>query len=141
MEVGLTEASRRQLSARCRSLIRKSGSSQFKGWIERFRAPLVSGAALATVLALGVALLTVTRRAPSQEFAPTGGHPVQLVSVSPTSSGGVSLQWRDGNQRVYRVLKTTNPRDFRRAESFTVRGNHWTDVSPSRGGVVYYKIE
>jgi hypothetical protein len=72
---------------------------------------------------------------------PVAPDEVRLVSVQPAASGGVTLEWRDGNHRVYNVLKSTDPRDFSGAARYAVRGHRWTDTSPAPGEVVFYKVE
>src|SRR5436309_267592 len=137
IRISLTDDSRHRLAVLCQSSVQGRRRSPFFSWLDW----VVPGRALqvASAFALvlfGVALLAVVLpRSPIRE---EGQPPVRLVSVAPSSSGGITLSWKDGNERVYRVLKSTDPRDFSRAEVHAVRGNHWTDESSQGNQVVYY---
>jgi len=142
LKIDLTDASRRHLLLLCREAGRIPARPRWLAWIETthgMQASLASGVVALFLLLLGASWLLVLHRAPAPESP--GDAPIQLVSVAPTTSGGVTMEWRDGSQRLYKVLKSTNPRDFRRAETHAVRGTHWTDETPATGGVVYYKVE
>jgi hypothetical protein len=141
LRIGMTDAARHHLALECseatpsrlRSLLDSlAGASPF-------RLPAAAGA-MAIFLACGLALLLVGHQ---NQNSPSGygQTDVHLVKVVPASSGGVTLEWKDGPQRTYTVLKSTDPRNFQRAETYAVRGNRWTDDSPSLGQVVYYKVE
>ena len=95
--------------------------------------------AMGILVVLGAVSLSLTGRHPG----PVEGTPahVQLFSTHPDATGRVTLEWRDGRQATYRVLKSDNPRDFSKAATFKVRGNRWTDPSGEVGRVAYYRVE
>jgi hypothetical protein len=141
LRIGMTDASRRHLALKCREArpSRLSSLMAAMGSSFPFRLPVAAGA-MAVFLALGLAVILVDH----QNQIDQRGYenpPVKLVNVMPANDGGVTLEWRDGPHRTYTVLKSTNPRSFKGAESYAVRGNRWTDESPSPGQVVYYKVE
>lgn len=141
LEVGMTDAARRHLALRCRET-RPSrwGALAFRlSGMPLLRVPVAAGA-MAVLLAVGVTALLIAHQAPS-DVASYGETTVRLVRVVPASSGGVTLEWRDGDQRTYTVLKSTDPRNFKGAEIHAVRGTRWTDTSPSPGEVVYYRVQ
>ena len=142
VRAGLTGASRRHLALLCREDVQLRSKSWWQNGLALFpsREAAFASAALGLALCLGIYLIFSASRTPrGREDQPP--RPVQLVSVALTESGGVTLTWRDGNQRVYNVLKSSDPRDFRRAERYAVRGHQWTDGTPSAGQVVFYKVE
>lgn len=96
--------------------------------------------AMGTLVVLAAVSLSVTGRH-AVPVQPAPAHAVQLVSIKSGPAGRVTLEWRDGSQATYRVLKSDNPRDFSKAASFKVRGNRWTDPSGEVGRVVYYRVE
>ncbi|HEV8337331.1 MAG TPA: hypothetical protein VGR67_13015 [Candidatus Polarisedimenticolia bacterium] len=141
IRIDLDEAARSRLVRRCRDT---RGS---RGWtLASFLASLQTSrvsfatATLALVLASGVALLSLNHSTNSSETV-YSNDPVHLMSVTQASSGGVTLEWQDGNHKTYRVQKTTNPRNFTAAETYAVRGTRWTDSEPARGQVVYYRVQ
>jgi hypothetical protein len=142
LQVGMTEASRRHLALKCQ----EAGSSPWgalalrMGGPRLLRVPVAAGA-MVLLLTLGVAFLTARRQDATDVTGYGGKSPVRLVTVVPASSGGVTLQWQDGVRRTYTVRKSTDPRNFRGAETFTVKGTRWTDPSPSAGQVVYYRVD
>ncbi len=141
LEVGMTDAARRHLALRCRET-RPSrwGALAFRlSGTPLLRVPVAAGA-MAVLLAVGVTALLIAHQTPS-DVESYGESAARLVTVVPASSGGVTLEWRDGDKRTYTVLKSTDPRDFRGAQSYAVRGTRWTDTSPSQGQVVYYRVE
>ncbi len=141
LEVGMTDAARRHLALRCRETrpSRWAALAFRLSGLPAFRLPVAVGA-MAVVLAVGVTALMIAHQSPS-DVASYGGSTVRLVKVVPAAEGAVTLEWRDGSQRTYTVLKSTNPRDFRGAETHAVRGTRWTDTAPSQGQVVYYRVE
>jgi len=141
LKIGMTDASRRHLALQCRQT-RPSPLGALGillGGLRPSRLPIAAGV-MAVFVAVGVAALTMGHRVPTLPEGP-GQSPVRLVSVVPAASGGVTLEWRDGLQRTYTVRKSTDPRNFNNAETYAVRGNQWTDPAPTRGEVVYYKVE
>ena len=142
MQIGMTTPSRAQLARRCAEAMASSPSG-FLGWLRGILVIQVPQKAMATALGLlvlfGITAVLVSERSAVQ--APSAGHEVQLVSLRPDASGRITLEWRDGSQRTYRILKSDNPRDFSKAASYRVRGNRWTDPSPEGAGVTYYKVE
>jgi len=140
MKIELTGPSLKSMSVLCRDSMARERRPALIRWAAG-RMTLLTPGRMAAVLALailGFALFSaLSHRSPMKE----PGESVRLVSVAATPSGGVSLEWSDGNKRVYRVLKSTNPRSFAGAESHAVLGNRWTDESSSVGSVVYYKVE
>jgi hypothetical protein len=141
MRIGLSEAARSRLARRCRDA-RASRVSTVIRFLSSLQASRVSfaTATLALVLASGVAFLSLNHPTSSNETA-YSNTPVRLVSVTPASSGGVTLVWQDGDHKTYRVQKSTDPRTFDKAESYAVRGTRWTDSEPARGQVVYYRVQ
>jgi hypothetical protein len=100
----------------------------------------------AAALGLAVVLFSLTTVLVSVRQRPQAGRiegepQIRLVSLRPDTSGGVTLEWRDGDRRTYRVLKSDNPRDFSQAENFSVQGNRWTDPDKGAGGIAFYKVE
>ena len=145
LRIEMTEASRRHLVSRCAQVTPVSRSRLLLLRIQEFLSLAAPQRALAVSMGLvvllgGAALLFSVR--PDFRGAPAiGGSQVQLVSLRPDASGRVTLEWRDGSQRTYRVLKSHNPRDFSRADSYEVRGNRWTDRDLGVGRVTYYRVE
>jgi hypothetical protein len=141
LKVGLTDASRRRVAVRCKE-VRPSFwgvlGLQIRS-IPRFPVPVAAGA-MALLLAVGLTAILIGHQI-QQNAVNYGDSPVRLVSVVPAESGGVTLEWRDGPQRTYTVLKSTNPRNFKKAESYAVHGTRWTDTSPAPGQVVYYRVQ
>jgi len=141
LRIGMTDASRRHLALSCREARPSSWgalAARFSG-LALFRLPVAAGT-MALFLALGVAALMVGRQAPV-EVPGRGDSPVRLVSVVPAASGGVTLEWRDGRQRTYTVQRSTDPRNFEKAETYAVRGTRWTDTAPAPGQVVFYRVQ
>jgi hypothetical protein len=97
--------------------------------------------AFGITLLLGVTSVLVSNRMGVPAPDPREGSQVQLVSLHPDASGSVTLEWRDGNQRTYRILKSDNPRDFSKAASFRVRGNRWTDPGSGGSQIAFYRVE
>jgi hypothetical protein len=97
--------------------------------------------AFCMTLLLGVTAVLFSDKMAVKAPALPGDSPVQLVSLHPDASGSVTLEWRDGNQRTYRVLKSDNPRDFSKAASFRVRGNRWTDPASRGNQIAFYRVE
>jgi hypothetical protein len=89
-------------------------------------------AAAGMLVVLGVAVTLVALR---EQARPVSGYAsdVKLVSISPDSQGRVTLEWRDGSRQTYTVLKSSNPRDFSRGQSYTVAGRGGPTPAPSRG--------
>ena len=141
MRIGLSEAARGRLARRCRDA-RGSRVPTIIRFLTSFQASRVSfaTATLALVLASGVVLLSLNHPTTSDEKSYSNTS-VRLVSVTPASSGGVTLVWQDGDHKTYRVQKSTNPRTFDQAESYAVRGTRWTDSEPAPGQVVYYRVQ
>jgi hypothetical protein len=142
LRISLTDASRRPIVAESLRRRRPSVRQTLSLWLEMasfFRTPAM-GPALAMVLVGLLAMLALNRSTYTYK-ASYGDRAIRLVSVVPVSSGGVTLEWQNGQHRVYHVQKSTDPRSFDSAESYTVRGNRWTDVSPARGEVTYYRVQ
>ena len=97
--------------------------------------------AFGLILLLGLSAALLTSHPGIEAPAPESASQVQLVSLHPDASGRVTLEWRDGNQRTYRVFKSDNPRDFSKAASYRVRGNRWTDPTGGADQVAYYRVE
>lgn len=141
LRIGMTDGSRRRLALRCRQ-VRPPARGLLLPRLEGLRLlPLrVAAGAMALFLAVFLAVFVADRQAPTGEKG-RGEAAVRLVSVVPAGPGGVTLEWKDGPRRTYRVLKSSDPRNFSGAESYAVRGTRWTDPAPSRGEVVYYRVE
>jgi len=140
MKIELAGPSRRRIAALCRDSMARERRPALIRWATG-RMTLLTPGRMAAALALAVLGFVLFTALPHRSAVKESEEPVRLVSVAATSTGGISLEWSDGNQRVYRVLKSTNPRSFARAESHAVMGHRWTDESPSVGSVVYYKVE
>jgi hypothetical protein len=143
IEIEPTATSRRHLAALCREELLDAGRRSWTDTVSRLihsGAPALSGA-LGLVLVATVTILFFPRDARQTGATSGPGQEVRLVSVESSPDGAVTLEWQNGKQRVYRVLKSTDPRDFRGAEAHAVRGNRWTDRTPAMGEVVYYKVE
>ncbi len=142
IQIGMSAERRMRLARRCFEAMASSPSG-FLGWMRAIFAVQVPQRAMATALGLlvlfGITAVLVSERSAVQ--APSAGHEVQLVSLHPDASGRITLEWRDGSRRTYRILKSNNPRDFSKAASYRVRGNRWTDPSPEVAGVTFYKVE
>ena len=140
IRISLTADSRRRLALLCQNSLQNRQRNPLISWLEWVSPARVLQASSAVVLVLvGAAVFVLVR--PRPPLREGDQQPVRLVSVAPSPSGGVTLSWEDGNQRVYKVLKSTDPRDFDRAEVHAVRGNHWTDEGSQGNQVVYYKVE
>lgn len=139
IKIGLTGAARRRIATVCREATAPARTPAPTRWL-RGMVVLTPGR-MAAVLAVAVMGFVLFTALSSRSALKESAAPIRLVSVKTTPSGGVSLQWSDGNQRVYKVLKSTSPRSFAGAETHAVLGNQWTDESPSVGSVVYYKVE
>jgi hypothetical protein len=144
IQIGMSAAARTQLARRC---VQEASSSHagLLGWLRGTFAIPVPQAAMATAFGLlvlfGITAVMLSERSAVQTVNVERESQVQLVSLRPDASGHVTLEWRDGSQRTYRILKSNNPRDFSKAASFRVRGNRWTDPSPEGSGITYYKVE
>ena len=143
LRIEMTEASRRHLVSRCAQEPAISKSRLLLLRIQDyFSAPQRTLAiSMSLVILLGGTALLFSLRTDYRGTPPIGGSQVQLVSLRPDASGRVTLEWKDGSQRTYRVLKSHNPRDFSRADSYEVRGNRWTDRDLGVGRVTYYRVE
>ena len=133
LRIGMTDASRHHLAMMCRQPRPRFWEALLPGFetLRLHRLPVAAGA---------MAFLLVGDRVPSGTTG-YGNDPVRLVNVVPAGPEGVTLEWRDGPRRTYTVLKSTDPRNFRGAESYAVKGNRWTDSAPAAGEVVYYRVE
>ena len=142
LRIGLTEASRRSLALRCREQVRPGAWSAWLSRLEGLRLPPVrlAAGAMALFVAVFLAILVADRQVPPGARE-EGRTEVRLVRVVPAGGGGVTLEWKDGPGRTYTVLKSTDPRNFNGAASYAVRGTRWTDPEPSKGEVVYYRVE
>ena len=98
-------------------------------------------AALGVVLLAALVGVLVVERSSSRAPGQAGDSQIQLVSLRPDAAGRVTLEWRDGSQRTYTVLKSDNPRDFSRAAAYSVRGTRWTDPNPGTSQVAFYRVE
>jgi len=144
IQIGMSASSRTQLARHC-AQVATSSRSGFLGWVRGVFAIPVPQAAMATAFGLlvlfGVTAVMLSERSAVQPVNAGRESQVQLVSLRPDASGHITLEWRDGSQRTYRILKSNNPRDFSKAASYSVRGNRWTDPSPEGTGITYYKVE
>jgi hypothetical protein len=140
----MSTAHRTQLARRCAQVAAASPSGLL-GWVRGIFAIPVPQAAMATAFGLlvlfGVTAVMLSERSAVQPVNAGRETQVQLVSLRPDASGHITLEWQDGSQRTYRILKSNNPRDFSKAASYRVRGNRWTDPSPEGTGIIYYKVE
>jgi hypothetical protein len=142
LRISLKDASRQRIVARSREGGRRSIVAGLSLWVEMalsFRTP-AAASAVALILVGFVAIIGVVRSTSTNKVS-YGDSSVRLVSVVPASTGGVTLEWQNGQHRVYRVQKSTDPRNFTAAKTYAVRGTRWTDSSPSQGQVVYYRVQ
>jgi hypothetical protein len=144
MQIDLSPESRIRLARLC---AQQSAAARLGLW-ERIRTiswvlvPQRSVAlAFGITLVLGVTAVLFNSRFGVEAPAPPGSSEVQLVSIHPDADGRVTLEWRDGNQRTYRIFKSDNPRDFSKAASYRVRGHRWTDPNGGGDEVAYYRVE
>jgi hypothetical protein len=144
IQIGMSAPYRMQLARRC-AQVASSSPAGLLGWLRGIFAIPVPQTAMATAFGLlvlvGVTAVMLSERSAVQPVNAERESQVQLVSLRPDASGHITLEWRDGSQRTYRILKSDNPRDFSKAASFRVRGNRWTDPSPGGTGITYYKVE
>ncbi|HEV8701855.1 MAG TPA: zf-HC2 domain-containing protein [Candidatus Polarisedimenticolia bacterium] len=84
-----------------------------------------------------LAALPIAMRDVNRPIRQTG---VSVLDI--TADGGVvRLAWSDGSRDLYRVYKSTDPRDMGQSEVHVVRGNVWTDKRSESSPIVYYRIE
>lgn len=145
IDIQLTPGARRRLALECRRSIERGTISD---WGTRLRGFLLfqlprraTAAALGLAVVVGISSLFLSERQDWDLLR--GGHrsEVSLVSIQPVRQGGVLLEWRDGSQDRFWVLKSSNPRDFSKAERYSVVGTRWMDLDPGRGQVTYYRVE
>ena len=145
IRVELTPGARASLARRCVQEAVQSGERSLWGRIlEIMTIPTPQrglAAALGTLLLAGVVGVLVLEKPGSDLPGRSGSSKIQLVSLSPDAAGRITLEWRDGSQRTYTVLKSDNPRDFSRATAYSVRGNRWTDPSSETNQLAFYRVE
>jgi hypothetical protein len=145
IQVELTPSARANLARQCAQQVSQMTRRGVWGRILHvFLIPVPQkglAAAMGMVLLAVLAGVLVLEKPRSQAPGQTGDSKIQLVSLSPDASGRITLQWRDGSQRTYTVLKSDNPRDFSRAIAYSVRGNRWTDPNSEANQLAFYRVE
>jgi hypothetical protein len=145
IQVEMTPEARSNLARRCAENTTGAWRSSLWGrlvgvlWVPAPQKGLA--AALGMLLLACLAGVLIVEKPQSRAPGGAGDSKIQLVSLSPDASGRVTLEWRDGSQRTYTVLKSDNPRDFSRATAYSVRGTRWTDPNPGTSQVAFYRVE
>lgn len=57
------------------------------------------------------------------------------------TDGTVELSWEGSKKNVYKIVRSTSPKDFTNAYTVMVAGNSWTDPLKNDSNIIYYKIE
>jgi len=145
IDIQLSPGARHRLAFECRRAIERGAVSS---WGARLRSFLLfqvprraTAAALGLSLVVGISSLFLSERQDWDILRGAHRSDVMLVSIQPVRQGGVLLEWRDGPQDRFWVLKSSNPRDFSKAERYSVVGTRWMDLDPGKGQVTYYRVE
>jgi hypothetical protein len=145
IDIQLSPQARRRLALECRRNIERG---RLYEWGIRLRSFLLyqvprraTAAALGLSVVVGISSLFLAERQDWDLLRGARRSDVNLVSIQPVRQGGVVLEWRDGSQDRFWVLKSNNPRDFSKAERYSVVGNRWMDLDPGKGQVTYYRVE
>ena len=145
IDIRFTPGARRRLALECRRTIERGTISD---WGTRLRGFLLfemprhaTAAALGLAVVVGISSLLLSERQDWDLLRGARGSEIRLVSIQPVRQGGILLEWRDGSQDRFWVLKSSNPRDFSKAERYRVAGTRFMDLEPAEGGVVYYRVE
>ncbi len=145
IDIQFSPGARRRLALECRRNIERG---TFSDWGIRLRSFLLfqvprraTAAALGLSVVVGLSSLFLSERQDWDILRGAHRSEVSLVSIQPVRQGGVLLEWRDGTQDRFWVLKTSNPRDFSKAERYSVVGTRWMDLDPGKGQVTYYRVE
>ncbi|HEU5182496.1 MAG TPA: hypothetical protein VFW45_17045 [Candidatus Polarisedimenticolia bacterium] len=145
IDIQLSPGARRRLALECRRNIERGAVSD---WGSRLRSFLLfqlprraTAAALGLSVVVGISSLFLSERQDWDLLRGAHRSEVSLVSIQPVRQGGVLLEWRDGTQDRFWVLKSSNPRDFSKAERYSVVGTRWMDLDPGKGQVTYYRVE
>jgi len=120
---------------------------------------MTSRPALATAMALTVIVLLLTIPMLMKPAGTDGSLPVRLadqkgdeIVQSVSVSGAIEIQarkidssiilsWSGSEGKVYKVMRSSSPKDFSNAYTEIVAGNHWADPLPNNAHLVFYKIE
>ncbi len=145
IDIQFSPEARRRLAFECRRSLERGKASD---WGLRLRSFLLfqlprraTAAALGLSIVVGITSLFLAERQDWNLVRGVHRSEVSLVSIKPVRQGGVLLEWRDGSQDKFWVLKSNNPRDFSKAERYSVVGNRWMDLDPGKGQVTYYRVE
>jgi hypothetical protein len=145
IDIQFSPGARRRLALECRRNIERGTVSD---WGNRLRSFLLfqvprraTAAALGLSVVVGISSLFLSERQDWDILRGAHRSEVSLVSIHPVRQGGVLLEWRDGTQDRFWVLKSSNPRDFSKAERYSVVGTRWMDLDPGKGQVTYYRVE
>lgn len=145
MNTQFSPEARRRLALECRRNIERGKLYDFgqalRGFF-LFQLPRqAAAAALGLAVLVGIGTLFLAESQGWNLMRETRPSEINLVSIQPVRQGGVLLEWRDGSQDRFWVLKSNNPRDFSKAERYSVVGNRWMDLDPGEGQVTYYRVE
>ena len=120
---------------------------------------MTSRPALATAMALTVIVLLLTIPMLMKPAGTDGSLPVRLadqkgdeIVQSVSVSGAIEIQarkidssiilsWSGSEGKVYKVMRSSSPKDFSNAYTEIVAGNRWADPLPNNAHLVFYKIE
>ena len=145
IDIQFSPEARRRLAHECRRSLERGRVSD---WGLRLRSFLLyqlprraTAAALGLSVVVGITSLFLAERQDLDLLRSAHRSQVNLVSIQAVRQGGVLLEWRDGSQDRFWVLKSNNPRDFSKAERYSVVGNRWMDLDPGEGRVTYYRVE
>ncbi len=128
------EVASARLARRVMGALGETGASAWSmGWRLRPSWSFAAAAAAIALVAIGLGL----RGGWGPE--PEHGSDVRIVNVH--SNGGLYIEWADTGKSEYRVLKSTDPADFDRAEANQVRGTRYVDTARDAAQVVYYRVE
>ncbi len=65
--------------------------------------------------------------------------PLQIEARKTDSS--VAFSWEGSEKKVYKISRSSSPKDFSKAYTVMVAGNEWTDPLKDGSNIIYYKIE
>jgi len=145
VDIQLSPGARRRLALECRRNMERGKFSNLGAGLRSFllfQLPRrATAAALGLAVVAGISSLFLSERQDWDILRGARESQISLVNIQPVRQGGVLLEWRDGTQEQFWVLKSSNPRDFSKAERYSVVGTRWMDLDPGKGQVTYYRVE
>lgn len=66
--------------------------------------------------------------------------PLLKINAKKTDSS-IILSWEGSEKNVYKVTRSTSPKDFSNAHTVMVAGNQWVDPLKNGSPIIFYKIE